>query len=552
MSNETSASFEGLRKQAKRWLKAIRGGDAEARARFDALLPRHSAAIGLREVQQALARERGFDNWARLKEQLEIDGLAALGSGALLDELLNKACIAYADDWPSNWKRAERIVTRHPELAQASIYSAALCGELERVRELLDSTPSLVNQKGGPRGWEPLLFVCYGRLPIARAADQSLAIAQLLLERGADPNAHWLAPGGDSSYRFSALTGAMGQGELSQPEHPRAERLARLLLDAGADANDSQGLYDTCLQGDETRWLELLSEFGLDDRTVNWATEASPQTGNLSFLISYAASNGQAARLSWLLAHGADPNALSVYTGKTCYESALLAGHAGLASLLVAHGARVTELSGADAFVAAAARGDREASAAIVVAQPECLASSEPLVNAANRGDARAVGILLELGLDPNRPGKHHLALNAGSAHRAVCELLLAHGADPRGRTYGATAAAWALHGKHVEQARFLAEHSRLLLDAVMTGHVALASDLIASEPRAVHERSPSGNTPLHLLPEDPDTAEVLLALLLGAGADPEASNDDGRTPRQALESSGRDEVVDRLDAHLP
>ena len=550
-----NASFEGLRRQAKRWLKAIRGGDAEARARFDALLPRHSDSVGLREVQQALSRERGFAGWAALKEHFELEGLASAGGDALLDEFLNKACISYSDDWPANWRRAERILARHPELARKNIYSAVVSGELERVRALLDAEPGLVNRKGGPRSWEPLLFLCYGRLPTERAAQQSLAIAQLLLERGADPNAHWLSPGGDSSYRFTALTGAMGQGELGQPEHPHAEALARLLLEAGADANDSQGLYDTCLQGDETRWLELLFEFGLGNRTVNWTGETSPpekSPGNLSFLIAYAATTKQMARLKWLVDHGADPNARSSYTGKTCYESALLQGHADVAAWLVEHGANATPLEGLDAFVAATSRGDRQTAERLASEHPEYLADTQPLVRAAGHGNAEAVRILLELGMDPNRPGDHqYLALNNGSKHRAVSELLLAHGADPRGRTYGATAAGWALHGKNLEMARFQAEHSRLLLDAVMTGHVALARELLAADPESVKERSPSGSTPLHFLPEDADIAEQLMDLLLRHGADPQAKNDAGQTPAQALEANGRDEAADRLESLL-
>ena len=55
-----SVGFEALRKHAKRWLAALRGGDAEALARLERVLPRHSAQPGLREVQQALAREHGF------------------------------------------------------------------------------------------------------------------------------------------------------------------------------------------------------------------------------------------------------------------------------------------------------------------------------------------------------------------------------------------------------------------------------------------------------------------------------------------------------------
>jgi len=110
MGNITGASFEGLRKQAKRWLKSLRSGDAIARSRFAALLPQHSAAIGLREVQQALAREHDFASWAALKEHFEIARLATTGQDALLGELLSKGCLSYqADDWPSKWRRAERI-----------------------------------------------------------------------------------------------------------------------------------------------------------------------------------------------------------------------------------------------------------------------------------------------------------------------------------------------------------------------------------------------------------------------------------------------------------
>ncbi|HEX3773829.1 MAG TPA: ankyrin repeat domain-containing protein [Polyangiaceae bacterium] len=555
IDTELGVGFEGLRKLAKRWLKAIRGGDLDARAKFDALVSQHSTAIGLREVQQALARQRGFASWASLKEHFELEGLAA-NRAALRDEFLHKACIGRSDDGPGNWKRAARILARHPELARENIYSAVLCGELERVQELLDADPKSVNQKGGTSSWEPLLFLCYCRLPNERAAKNSLAVARLLLDRGADPNAYFIGDGGDaqSQYRFTALTGVMGQGELAQPEHPEAKALAHLLLEAGADANDSQALYNTCLRGDEARWLELLFEFGLDNRTVNWATDphapSEKRPGNLDFIVVHAAANGQMTRLEFLLAHGADPNAVSSYTGKTCYESALLAGHDEAAALLVKYGAGVKPLEGLDAFIAASSRGDRRTAEELVRRDPEYLEDTQPLVLAAGHGNREAVRILLELGMNPNRPGKHdYLALNNGASHRAVCELLLAHGADPRGRTYNATAAGWALHRKEAEMGRFLAEKSRLLLDACMTGHVALARELLASDPSCVRERSPVGSTPLHLLPEDVDLAEELIDLLLAHGADSNAKNDAGQTPREALEANGHDEIADRLDA---
>jgi len=339
--------------------------------------------------------------------------------------------------------------------------------------------------------------------------------------------------------------------------HSEARRYSRAAMSkAAAAANPDRTTTsvsgDIVLMDDQGGTVGQRNPFSLDNRTVNWVSEASPQkTGNLSYLICGAAHNGQAARLAWLLAYGADPNARSTYNGKTCYELALLDGHDAVARTLLEHGALASELEGVDAFVAAAARGDRERCAALALAHPEYVADSEPLVSAAGRGDARTVGFLLDLGMDPNRSGKHCLALNAGWSHRAVCELLVERGADPRGRTHGGTAAGWAVHGKDLEQARFLAEKSRLLLDAVMTGHVSLASDLVKSDPEAVRERSPWGNTPLHELPEDPDTAELLLSLLLDAGADPNATNQYGQTPQQALEAAGRDEAVDRLEARL-
>ena len=50
-------------------------------------------------------------------------------------------------------------------------------------------------------------------------------------------------------------------------------------------------------------------------------------------------------------------------------------------------------------------------------------------------------------------------------------------------------------------------------------------------------------------MPEDPDRADELMALLLAHGADPDAKNDAGQTPAEFLEANGRDELSDRLEA---
>ena len=55
-----------LRKEAKRWLKALRANDPDARARLTRAYPNAPALPVLRDVQHALAREHGYDNWAAM------------------------------------------------------------------------------------------------------------------------------------------------------------------------------------------------------------------------------------------------------------------------------------------------------------------------------------------------------------------------------------------------------------------------------------------------------------------------------------------------------
>src|SRR5207237_1397805 len=64
---------------------------------------------------------------------------------------------------------------------------------------------------------------------------------------------------------FTALTGAFGEGEggpARQPRHPYSVELATALLDAGADPNDGQALYNRMFTPDDD-WLALLFRYGL-------------------------------------------------------------------------------------------------------------------------------------------------------------------------------------------------------------------------------------------------------------------------------------------------
>ena len=59
-------TVDNLKKEAKRWLKALRANDAEARARLKRADPKAPAEPALRDVQHALALEHGLPGWTAL------------------------------------------------------------------------------------------------------------------------------------------------------------------------------------------------------------------------------------------------------------------------------------------------------------------------------------------------------------------------------------------------------------------------------------------------------------------------------------------------------
>ncbi|HEY2376299.1 MAG TPA: hypothetical protein VGH98_10035 [Gemmatimonadaceae bacterium] len=74
-------SLESLKKEAKRWLAALRVNDPEARARFARAIQNPPNAPTLRDVQLALAREYGFDGWAELVRVVETRDAEARATG---------------------------------------------------------------------------------------------------------------------------------------------------------------------------------------------------------------------------------------------------------------------------------------------------------------------------------------------------------------------------------------------------------------------------------------------------------------------------------------
>ena len=286
---------------------------------------------------------------------------------------------------PTGCGARSHFCDEHEWLARASIHTIAATGEVDAARELLDRDPSQASLVGGPHGWEPLLYLTYSRVPLGPGRS-AVAVARLLLEHGADPNAGYLWEG--LIPPFTALTGALGGGGTI-PKHPEELALARLLLEAGADANDGQALYNRGWGPDpEEDWLELLFEFGLGTgdggpwRRLLGERQDSPRK-MLEDLLIAAAGHGLTDRVRRLLARGVDPEGREpkhpIYQGRSPVQEAALNGHMDVVSLLVDAGAS-WEHDQVDELIATAMAGDRATVERLLAADPGLRAARDRAV----------------------------------------------------------------------------------------------------------------------------------------------------------------------------
>jgi len=109
------------------------------------------------------------------------------------DEFLTLARLECTDqDCPERYAQAQAILDQQPEHIEPDIYTASIIGDTDTVRCWLKQDPSLIGQKGGPRNWDPLLYLCYGRIISPSASHDTLETAKVLLAAGADPNTNLL------------------------------------------------------------------------------------------------------------------------------------------------------------------------------------------------------------------------------------------------------------------------------------------------------------------------------------------------------------------------
>lgn len=563
--------------QAKDLLQSFRAGNADAIAEVERYKQAaNPASFALNDAQQVLARSFGFTSWQMLKNYVQtLESHRQPLEPKIEDEadrFLRLACITYFDgDHPARRQRAQQLLAEKPQIARANIYTAVAVGDVAAVADLLTKNVD-VRAKGGPFAWEPLLYASYSRIDCESEGHSTYQVARLLLEHGADPNAGFLWDwGGPFPCLFTALTGVLGLGEtdvhrtegpLHQPPHPYWLEFARLLLEAGADPNDNQGLYNR-MQYPSDEHLKLLFEFGLGkDQGGPWFERFFrhwPQVDNrspadiLSYQLRYAVKANYFDRVKLLVENGADVNAISPYPAgaRAPYAEALYHGRVEIADYLLGKGAKRIALGTVDAFAAACNRVDSDRARELVASDPSLRDDPRELLTlAAEENRTDRLRLLVNLGFDLH--GKAgcssplHAAALAGQLD--AVQWLVEQGADVHARdaNFDNTPLGFASYKDQRRVIEYLLPFATIR-EAVEVGGLDRVRVLLRENPECVNARDDEGCTPLHYPHQGTPHGKEMIELFLEHGADINAKNNAGRKPIDQMLQNGRPDLASVL-----
>ena len=413
-------SLEFDRKQAKALLDAARAGDPAARARFHTHHPRFRSGeardAALHDAHLVIAREYGFASWPRWKQFVEARRLDAAGRAA---ELVKAAVTG-------DMRKASTLLAAEPGLAAHDLYTACVTGSVEAAERVLSVNPEVAFRRGGPLGREPILYACFSRF-LRTDPDRAagvVAIVERLLERGADPNVHYLHEADGESWVQTPIYGAAGIANNAA--------LTRLLLAAGADVNEGKpdpGDAEGSTGSLGTEALYHATEFA-DLTCVRLLLEARPHRGRVSYALARMLDFERPEGVALFLQHGADPNLRVPWMHhRTHLHRAIVHGRSlPIIRLLVDAGGDVnarddrgvtplgyavrhgrsdiaTLLRGAGADEALLSEQDRAAGAAAQGRGRGADVDPDLLCNAACRNDAAEIRRLIAAGANPNAKG---------------------------------------------------------------------------------------------------------------------------------------------------
>jgi ankyrin repeat protein len=376
--------------------------------------------------------------------------------------------------------RAQSILAEHPQVAGGNINTAAILGDDESISRFVERDPAAATVKSGPRGWDPLTYLCFSRyLRLDRARSSGfVSAAAALLDAGASANTGWFEMNHQPTPEWeSAIYGAAGVAH-----HPE---LTQLLLDHGADPNDEETPYHAP-EGYDNRALKVLVKSGKltddslttillrktdwhDYEGIKWLLEQGidpNRTGRWgkTALHNAVLSDNRLEIIEALMDHGADPTILASHPGrgvsraesKSAIAVAARRGRSDVMELFEKRGIP-TGFEGVERIIAACARNDTAAVRSIVGQEPQLvrdlLAQAGELIAAfAGVENPNGVRQLLDLGVDVKTlfkegegyfdiaPNSMAIHVAAWRANHATLKLLIQRGSpidvpDGKGRT---------------------------------------------------------------------------------------------------------------------
>jgi ankyrin repeat protein len=380
--------------------------------------------IALTDAQLVIAREHGFESWPKFAKHIETVNLIA-SVASLSDPVaafLEVACVPrHTGHGSGTLEHAEMILARYPEVAASNIYTAAVLADEAGVRGFLARDAKKATAKGGPHDWDALTHLCFSqylRIDTARS-EAFVRTARALLDAGASANTGWfemIDHPNPRSILESAIYGAAGIAQHAE--------LTRLLLERGADPNDEETPYHVPEGYDNTVLTVMLESGELNQDSLNtillrksdWHDEHGIQLA-----LEHGANPNQMTRwgftalhqalrrdngliiIELFLDHGAN-FALETRDGRSAVVIASRRGRGDVLELLARRGIPL-ELHGVDRLIAACAKGDRDAIAAISEREPELVKEliargGTLLAEFAGNANVAGLGCLLDLGVN--------------------------------------------------------------------------------------------------------------------------------------------------------
>ena len=416
-------NLEHLKAQAQDLLRNFKTGSAQVRV--DPYFPQ-ATQLRLSQAQLIIAREYGFESWAKLKAQVQI-----MTAEPSLSERADRLAVNLIRGSAST---AKELVEKHSSITTGSLAAACASGMVETIRQALNADSSATSAKVGPLNYPPLIYACFSRLLQVPEYQKSIIEGiQLLLTSGADPNV-----GVDEGFFASALYGsACVNGNFE---------VAQILLDAGATPNDGESVYhSTELPAPEL--MRLLLERGgnpehaiyrmLDfekPEFVHHFLAAVQDHRNLPQALPHGLRRGRSLDMLRILIEGGIDLDKPDNNGQTAFRTALKLGRTDVMDLLLAHGAK-PEVKSCDPILLRLLAGETVQPNEVTPEMLEEIDSECPpvLVIWVERNLLGPAEALLKLGANPNVFDHNGFTALHESAIRGSVEaarLLIRYGAD--------------------------------------------------------------------------------------------------------------------------